>query len=203
LEPELLGQFLEKLLSFFLMKKSVEQMWSQFGKVEVFSLENWVYIFRFNVVMTRDEVVESRMWQLRMLLLKLSVSSIPIWIKLLHLPMEFWDRECLVGIASGVGKALSDSVTEQQLRLGFARVVVEVDVELEIPKELDVVDGDGKLIIVGIEYPWIPIKCPKCKAFGHSKHACLRKGKKLWWPKFDFNLVARADGNVVKQNKKA
>ena len=149
-------------------------------------------------------MVESRMWQLRMLLLKLSVSSIPIWIKLLHLSMEFRDRECLGGIASGVGKALSDSVTEErQLRLGFARVVVEVDVESELPKELDVVDGDGKLIIVGIEYPWIPIKCSKCKAFGHSKHACLREGKKLWWPKFDLNLVARADGNVVKQNKKA
>jgi hypothetical protein len=115
--------------------------------------------------MTRDEVVESRMWQLGMQLLKLSVSSIPIWIKLLHLPMEFRDPECLGGIASGVGKALSDSVTEEQQRLGFARFVVEVDVESELPTELDVVDGDDKLIVVGIEYPWIPIKCAKCKVF--------------------------------------
>jgi hypothetical protein len=40
-------------------------------------------------------------------------------------------------VASGVGKPLcADSVTEEQLRLGFARVLVRVNIDLDFPKKL-------------------------------------------------------------------
>lgn len=75
-------------------------------------------------------------------------------------------------MASGVGKRLCvDSVTDEQLRLGFARVLVEVNVESDFSKEIEIVgaDGgrvivvtDGGRVIVVIEYPWFPVKCKKC-----------------------------------------
>lgn len=42
--PSLVGQFLDKPLPFYLVKKSVEIMWKQFGEVEVFSVENGMYL---------------------------------------------------------------------------------------------------------------------------------------------------------------
>jgi hypothetical protein len=100
-------------------------------------------------------------------------------------------------------------VTEEQQRLGFAKVLVEVDVDSALPKDLVVDVGDGKLITFGVEYPWLPIKCTQCKSFDHSVHACTQEEKqstkefikKPGHSKFEFNLVARADGNVQKAVK--
>ena len=32
--------------------------------------------------------------------------------------------------------------------------------------------GDRNPFLVGIEYPWIPVKCLKCNFFGHSAAYC-------------------------------
>lgn len=53
-------QFINKPLPFFKVKKVMDQMWSHYGKVEVFSLDSVLYIFRFNDALTRDEVLESQ-----------------------------------------------------------------------------------------------------------------------------------------------
>jgi hypothetical protein len=76
--------------------------------------------------------------QPRMQLLKLSLSAIPIWIKLVHLPVEFWNSICLSHVASAVGKPLFvDSIIEEQIRLGFASVLVEVNVDSDLPMKID------------------------------------------------------------------
>jgi hypothetical protein len=38
-------------------------------------------------------------------------------------------------------------------------------------------------VAVGIEYPWLPVKCKKCKAFGHLAHTCTKIEKQIWLPK--------------------
>jgi hypothetical protein len=195
--PSLVGQFLDKPLPYYIVKRTVESIWAQYGKVEVFLLENGLYLFRFADEKLRDEVMEAKVWHIAnkplilrkwtpgMQLLKLSLSSIPIWIKLHNLPIEFWNATCLSYVASGVGKPLcADFVTEeQQQRLGFARVLVEVDMDSNFPKEIEVVGVDGSKVVVGIEYPWLPVKCKKCKSFGHLSDACSKVDKQVWLPK--------------------
>lgn len=95
-----MGQFLDKALPFFLVKKSVEVLWKNFGELEVFSLENGMFLFRFSNELVCDEVLESKLWYVAnkplilrkwfpgMQIMKLSFSSIPIWVKLMHLPLE-------------------------------------------------------------------------------------------------------------------
>jgi hypothetical protein len=86
-------------------------------------------------------------------------------------------------VASGVGKPLcADSVTEEQIRLGFARVLAEVDIDSVFPKEVEVIGVDGGRV-VGIEYPWLPVKCKKCRSFGHLSHSCTKVEKQVWIPK--------------------
>jgi hypothetical protein len=61
-KTSLVGQFLDKPLPYFLLKKIcgcyVEAIW----EVEVFSLENGMYIFRFSDEATYNEVMEARIW---------------------------------------------------------------------------------------------------------------------------------------------
>lgn len=56
-KSSLVGQFLDKPLPFYLVQKSVDVMWKQFGKVEVFSQENGMHIFRLKNKATCDEVL--------------------------------------------------------------------------------------------------------------------------------------------------
>jgi hypothetical protein len=119
-----------------------------------------------------------------MLLLNLSLSSIHVWIKLHNLPTEYWNATCLSNIASGVGNPICvDFVTEEQRRLGFARVLVEVDVASDFPKEIDLIGLNEEVIKIGVEYPWLPIKCNKCSIFGHATHTCPKTKKAIWVPR--------------------
>jgi len=100
-KSSLIGQFLDKPLPFFLVKKSIDIMWKRYGTVEVLSLENGLFIFRFLDEVTRGEVLDAKLWHISnkpliirkwmpgMQVMKLTLVTIPVWIKLLHLPMEF------------------------------------------------------------------------------------------------------------------
>jgi hypothetical protein len=210
--PSLVGQFLDKPLPFYIVKRAVDSIWAQYGKIEVFLLENGLYLFRFENEQTRDEVMEAKIWHMAnkplilrkwtpgMQLLKLSLSSIPVWIKIHNLPVEFWNSICLSYVASGVGKPLcADSVTEEQIRLGFARVLVEINIDSDFPKEVEVVGADGNRVIVGVEYPWIPVKCKKCKTFGHLAHTCTKIEKQVWIQKRNAHVFHNQEGSGTKK----
>jgi hypothetical protein len=129
----LVGQFMEKLIPYYLVKKSVALMWRQYGDIEVFSMENGMFIFRMQDEASCDEILESkiwhvsnkplilRKWQPGMQLLKLNLSSIPVWVKIMHLPIEYWNPKGLSYITSGIGNPIfADKVTEERKRFGFA-----------------------------------------------------------------------------------
>lgn len=93
---------MDKPLPYFLVKKAVNSMWSQCGETEVFSLENGLYIFRLQDEATCEEVLEAKLWHVAnkplilrkwqpgMQVLKLNLTSVPVWVKFLHLPLEYW-----------------------------------------------------------------------------------------------------------------
>ena len=92
-ESSLIGQFLDKATSFLLVKRFVEALWGRYGLVEVFTLDNGMFLFRFPETRSRDFVLEARLWHIankpiflrkwqpRMQFLDLSLRKIPIWIK--------------------------------------------------------------------------------------------------------------------------
>ncbi|XP_022880390.1 uncharacterized protein LOC111397618 [Olea europaea var. sylvestris] len=67
------------------------------------------------------------------------VSTLPIWINLLGLPLEFWNTSALGKIVSKVGKPIStDKVTTTRGRLSYARALVEVDASIELVRCLGI-----------------------------------------------------------------
>jgi hypothetical protein len=132
--------------------------------------------------------------------LTLTLTSIPVWIKLLHLSLEFWSSTCLSHIASGVGKPLYvDKVTEEQQRLGYAWVLVEIDTTSECPKEVFICRENESSVTTGVEYPWLPPKCSVCGGFGHAGYACSKKENKVWVPKKPTQYVVKETTTEVNQ----
>jgi hypothetical protein len=60
----LVGQFLDKPLLYYIVKRFVDNLWAQYGKVEVFLLENGLYMFKFKDEKTRDEVMKAKLWNI-------------------------------------------------------------------------------------------------------------------------------------------
>ncbi|PWA51557.1 hypothetical protein CTI12_AA463920 [Artemisia annua] len=62
-------------------------------------------------------------------------------------------------------------------RLGYARVLVEMEACNGLPDKIEVVYKDAsnnikKRKTVKVEYPWKPLVCSHCDVFGHSMQAC-------------------------------
>ncbi|XP_050217364.1 uncharacterized protein LOC126668196 [Mercurialis annua] len=112
-------------------------------------------------------------WHPRMSMDPSEIRSVPIWIQLPGLPWEFWTADILSKIGSFCGKPLySDQCTINKTKLGFARVLVEMDAMGPFPETVEMVDEDGKVFRQKIVYEWKPLICDKCCRMGHSKNNC-------------------------------
>ncbi|PWA52039.1 hypothetical protein CTI12_AA458970 [Artemisia annua] len=89
----------------------------------------------------------------------------------------------LDAIASSLGKPLLMDKTTAKMchegigRVGYARVLIEVNTSKEFKKNVEVCyrSGDKKeecLRLVDVEYTWRPVVCNKCAIFGHSQANC-------------------------------
>lgn len=75
-------------------------------------------------------------WHPNFDLLKEDLRSVPLWVKLHGVPLEYWTPVGLSHIASAVGKPLhTDKLTASKKRISFARICVEVEASKELPKD--------------------------------------------------------------------
>ncbi|XP_022878006.1 uncharacterized protein LOC111395991 [Olea europaea var. sylvestris] len=101
------------------------------------------------------------------------VSTMPVWINLPGLPLEFWNTNALGKIVSKVGKPIStDKVTASRGRLSYARALVEVDASIELVRVVKIRLPNGSLREQDILFEHEPKFCGSCKVFGHSSLGC-------------------------------
>lgn len=94
---------------------------------------------------------------------------LPLWITYPKLPLYCWGPECLSRTASCVGKPFfADECTAKQLRVSFARVIVEVDITQDSPNSVLVQDPSGSSFEQQITFEWKPVFCKKCLKIGHN-----------------------------------
>ncbi|KAL0297918.1 UNVERIFIED_CONTAM: hypothetical protein Sangu_3171600 [Sesamum angustifolium] len=105
-------------------------------------------------------------------------TQIPVWIRLKHLPMEYWTDDGLSTVASGIGTPLySDGITKNCSRLDYARVCVMLNFDSELPKHLVVIspilrNGKEDPKRIDVEYEWLPQRCKSCCSLGHVAATC-------------------------------
>ena len=177
----LVGQFLDKRLPFPVVRSLVNRLWGKREMPDISTTENGLFFFRFRDPEARDWVMDAgpwhlagrpfilRAWKPGMDMLNIQLSSIPIWVRFYNIPPEYWTNTCLGHIASTVGIPMHlDPLTENQTKLSFARICIEVGVGCELRKSILLDRGNGSYSTIRIEYPWVPQCCSECKQFGHN-----------------------------------
>ncbi|GKD31229.1 RNA-directed DNA polymerase, eukaryota, reverse transcriptase zinc-binding domain protein [Tanacetum coccineum] len=188
------------------LRYNVKRMWSKCGLRDVLPHSNGVFLFKFakneglqfvlenGLWLINDKPLLVQKWQHDICLDKKELSRLPSWVKLLNVPLEAWTHRGISALASGVGKPIiMDSLTIEichsgKGRLGFAKVLVEVDARKGFTNVVEVVykNAEKKETIVKhvvVEYSWKPELCEKCRVFGHNDNSCknnqsLHEGKK-------------------------
>ncbi|KAL2225759.1 UNVERIFIED_CONTAM: hypothetical protein Sindi_3051700 [Sesamum indicum] len=181
------GYFMGKRPFYHHLKEFAHSIWPALR--EVTATANGFFFFRFKTEIDMEEVIEGgpwlfqgqpivlQKWETGMAMRKLKHTQVPVWIKMRHLPLEFWTTEGLSTMASGVGKPLyPDAITRACTRLDFARVCVMIDVTQKLEKHIIIMtpdeDGGETPCKVDIEYEWLPPKCTGCMTLGHSVKEC-------------------------------
>lgn len=99
-----------------------------------------------------------------------------IWIRLMHLPQEYWRERTLLEIASGIGTPLLiDDATKTRLFGIYARILVDVDMSGKLFDSV-LVEREGYAFSVEVKYERQPLFCSHCKILGHSIQQCKKLG---------------------------
>ncbi|KAL0292191.1 UNVERIFIED_CONTAM: hypothetical protein Sradi_6999600 [Sesamum radiatum] len=153
------GYFLGRRPYFPQLEAFARSNWK--GLVQVSATANGFFFFRFKTLAFMEEVIEEgpwlfqgqpvvlQPWEQGMTLRRQKHLQVPVWIRIRHLPMEYWTEDGLSAVASGIGTPLyTDKITKSCLRLDFARIKVD------------------------IEYEWLPLRCKQCCSLGHTANVC-------------------------------
>ncbi|XP_062103697.1 uncharacterized protein LOC133814800 [Humulus lupulus] len=182
----------------------LKRVWGHLGIVQIARMTMSLTMVKFNDEATRDHVLENgiihfdrkpvivRPWTTDLSVVRL-VRSVPLWIRLHDLGLQYWGSKCLSALVSTIGKPLMvDKFTKERSRIQFARVLVEMEITDEPPKHIQYINEHGQILEQGVEYEWLPVKCKTCAGFGHSMTDC-RKEKVVNW--------VRKEPNVKKSDK--
>lgn len=96
------------------------------------------------------------------------ITTTPVWVRLSNLPVNFYHKAILFGIAKGVGKPVKvDATTSNLERARFARVCVEVNLKKPLK---------GSIMVNGaryyVAYEGLSNICSGCGLYGHMIHTC-------------------------------
>lgn len=85
-------------------------------------------------------------------------------------------------IGSVCGKPLyCDKCTLSKVKLGYARILVEMDYASDFPEIIEMMDENGVVCQQKVVYEWRPLVCSICKGFGHIKQDCMNPKPKNWF----------------------
>ncbi|GAV83002.1 DUF4283 domain-containing protein/zf-CCHC_4 domain-containing protein, partial [Cephalotus follicularis] len=125
-----------------------------------------------------------RRWTKGMSLKLEECNTIPVWVKLSNVPIQFWTKTGLSYIASVLGRPLyMDAPTTNRHTLTYARVCVDMATSSPFPSIILLDLDDGVTTTIGVEYPWRPQACTMCKVFDHSNKTCPKATRREWLPK--------------------
>ncbi|XVE88838.1 hypothetical protein DITRI_Ditri19aG0100900 [Diplodiscus trichospermus] len=194
-------------------------MWGSDGEVEIRPAITNLFIIQLPNAAVRDQILEQRPWHIQnkplivrkwepgMTNLECDLTRVPFWVHLRNIPLELFTKVGLSYIASAIGSPLyMDRVTAYHERLAYAKLCVEVDVNVEIPRTINVQMKDGHLVTIFVEVPWHPQKCNMCSTFGHKNKVCPKQSNetKMWVPKkkVDETVEAKKESVDIRQPDK-
>ncbi|KAM6546052.1 hypothetical protein CsatB_026788 [Cannabis sativa] len=109
------------------------------------------------------------------------IKSVPVWIRLNGLGLQYWGKTNLSALASTIGKPIMvDKVTMERSMVKFARVLVDMVISDNPPKTISFINERKQLVEQSVEYEWLPTKCTACDLLGHTVANCNKENKVTW-----------------------
>ncbi|XP_077228445.1 uncharacterized protein LOC143861405 [Tasmannia lanceolata] len=183
----LVGYLLGRRPYFVSLKEHLHNIWKMKGEFQMFNLHSGFFLFQFNNSEDCETIMEGgnysfggrplvlRRWTPDLALEKLSLSTVPVWIRFPGLNLRFWSAHCLGKIGRKIGNPLyMDSQTTGSTRLSYARICVEVEAGMELPDQIEITTSLGTTY-QKVEYEWRPPSCKECVTFNHSSSSCPKK----------------------------
>lgn len=129
----LMGTFTKGTLPFKDVKNTATRIWKKLVFCVVYQKNETTYVFKFNYVKEKANVLSRGTWYFENMPLVLSswgsnvgkdqIKEVPLWIKLYNVPYYYWTARGLSRLASVVGKSLcADNFTSKLESLPFAKM---------------------------------------------------------------------------------
>ncbi|XP_074314439.1 uncharacterized protein LOC141649654 [Silene latifolia] len=152
-----------------LLSGFVSRLWRKYKYDKISFLPNGAFLVRFPTMECKELVLKQgfpmfdnkplvvKPWTENASLAKEKVKAVPIWIRLCGLGLKFWGESCLTKLGSLIGKFMrADGPTIDKTRLGYARLMTEVEIGQDLPYRLFFKDEKGVENCVVVEYEWRP-----------------------------------------------
>nr|BAB85863.1 unnamed protein product [Silene latifolia] len=156
-------------------------VWADYGVGRVSFLSSEVFLVRFRKQKYMEALLHHghyvfdnrplivRPWTPNESLTKAEITVVPVWVRLLNLPLKFWGN-CIPWIAGLLGDYVRcDGATEDRTRLAYTRVLIDVTFGKSAPKDVKFLDESGELITLKVEFKWNPILCTDFGGVGHTE----------------------------------
>lgn len=172
---------------FAMIKGFIQRLWAKHGLNEIVMLKNRIILVRFNSEKEKNEAVQCGMylfdnkpfivkaWSPNIEFTREELHIVPI-VKFSGLNFKYWSAKGLSKIGSLVGKPLMvDHNTEQKIGLSFARLLVEVNMDIALPEVVMFRNEMGNVVEQKVAYDWKLTVCKFCNKYGDSKEVCRKK----------------------------
>ncbi|KAG2294406.1 hypothetical protein Bca52824_041075 [Brassica carinata] len=151
------------------LSKKLRELWNPKGGMYVMDLPRQFFMVR-GPWRAFGSYLMVRAWSPEFDPLRDDIVTTPIWIRLTNIPVNFYHRSILMGIAKGLGKPVRVDLTTLKFeRARFARVCVEVNLAKPL-KGTVLINGERYFVA----YEGLAEICSKCGIYGHLVHGCPR-----------------------------
>ncbi|KAL8465781.1 hypothetical protein ACS0TY_035037 [Phlomoides rotata] len=160
--------------------KMLGDMWEIRTSWSLIPLGEGYYSIRFSCDEDRERIYARRSWQIKPGLLRLqcwvpdfnpfrvNTSVVQAWIRILELPLEYWNKHIIIALASAVGTVIKiDERTMNRTMGRFARVLVELDLKHDREETL-MFEREGHCSFVSVQYERLLKFCKFCSVIGHA-----------------------------------
>jgi len=138
------------------------------------SIKDMCRVWAMGVVNLKPGLMRFYCWTREFTPQALTQTHAQIWVRLMHLPQEYWRKQTLFEIASGLGTPLTIDDATLNRRFGlYARALVDVDLS-EPFFEVVIVEREGHALSITVQYEKQPSFCTHCKMMGHDIHSCQK-----------------------------
>lgn len=167
------------------LRTRLQSLWSEISNWTIIPMGRGFFVFQFA---SMDDL--QRIWAHGSVLLKPGVLRLSrwhpdfspstyknthaqLWVRFWDLGLQYWEPKTLFEIARGIGLPIKIDPATLNRRVGlFARVLIDVDLSSNPPKQLLVERANGESILLKLEFEKFPDLCASCGNIGHSIVAC-------------------------------